>query len=200
MVARAFGRVDAAVLLVFAAAAVVAAGVRDREFRKTEAIDRRTGLRPEQIARRPDWLCRLDAAARRVDEDLKVLLVVATAGVGTVVLRRRALFREPRWPGPGIIAGLVGAASLVYCVILVAVSFGSSAPWARLLHRQWFHTVFVMSEGAQAGAIVGAWTFLAVTRSWRPRRADWDDRIGRFVGWTWIGAYGFDILYPAIWT
>jgi hypothetical protein len=196
---RSFGKRDACILLAFGALAVLSADRRDREFRRAEA-DRRAYLKLEQVARRPDWLWRLDWPAMRAKEDLKVFLVVMTLGAGTVVVRRPGLFRKRPWPGPGVVAAMAGAASAVYCGVLILLSFGSTALWARRLHRQWFQTLFEISSSAQEGAIAGVWAFLVVARAWRPHSDDWDDRIGRYLGWAWIGVYTFEIIYPAIWT
>ena len=200
---RPFGPVDVAILATFAAGALVSAATADANFRRSAPADRRDGLTPEHIARRPDWLWSLEGPARRAVDDLQAFLVVATVGLGTASIRRPGLFNGRRWPGPGIMAGAVGSLVVAYSLAIGLLYFVPGTPgtlFSRIWRTRFFTTFLVLAVQGVPSAILGAWTLSAISRRWRPRTDDWDDRLGRLLGWSWLGLYGYIILYPAIWT
>ena len=193
---RPFGPIDLAVLLAFAAGGASAAVWKDGLH---EPFDRRDPGSPES-ASRPDWVWALESPAARIQGDLTAFLLVATLGAGTAALRRRGMLRRPGWPGPGIAAGTVGAIAVLYAIARPIAALNSSSPWAMQAYRRrpssW---IFDLASIAVPGAILGAWILLAVARAWRPVAGDKDDRIGRILGWGWLGLLAFLILYPGIW-
>ena len=199
---RPFGTLDVVILLAFGAGAVAAAVWREVQFVRhaSQYPDRRTYLDAKQVARRPPWLWSLDLPVRRVTNDLEAFLVVATVGLGTAALRRPSLLRGRDWPGPGIVVGVVGAIAVVYSLAHLLAMVNSGVAWAPQIRRRFFENFNDVSAQAVEGMILGSWTLLAVARRWRPRPDDWDDRLGRVLGWSWLALYGYRILYPAIWT
>jgi hypothetical protein len=190
---RPFGMVDLVILLLFAVGAISAAVWEDHQFVRHQ-IDRRSQLDQAAVARRPGWVWSMEYPLRRASGDLRVLLVVATVGSGTAALRRPGLLRGKSWPASGWVAGAVGAIAVAYCLVLVVVLLKSNAQWVNV------STFFLIAGPAAQGSILGAWALLAVSRRWGTRPDDWDDRLGRLVGWCWLGLYGYGIVYPAIWT
>ena len=199
---RPFGKMDIVILLAFLVAAVAAAAWRDVLFDVYEwpRAHGHAFLDSKVAARRPEWVWSLFWPWRRVSSDLEPFLVIATVGVGTVLVRRPHLLRGRDWPAPGVVVGAVGTIVVAYCLVMVILSLGSSAGWARVLQRRFFSTFFLIASGAVQGSILGAWTILAVARRWRPKSDDWDDRLGRLLGWAWFARYGCSIVEPAIWT
>ena len=196
---RPFGMVDLVILLLFAVGAISAAVWEDHWFVRNQ-IDRRSQLDQAAVARRPGWVWSMEYPLRRASGDLRVLLVVATVGSGTAALRRPGLLRGKSWPASGWVAGAVGAIAVAYCLVLVVVSLKSNAQWVPL-NVLWLPSTFFFIAGQAAqGSILGAWALLAVSRRWGTRPDDWDDRLGRLVGWCWLGLYGYAIVYPAICT
>jgi hypothetical protein len=190
---RPFGMVDLVILLLFAVGAISAAVWWDHQVGRHQ-IDRRSQLDQAAVARRPGWVWSMEVPLRRASGDLSVFLVVATVGSGTAALRRPGLLRGKSWPASGWVAGAVGAIAVAYCLVLVVVLIKSNTPWVNV------STFFLIAGPAAQGSILGAWALLAVSRRWGTRPDDWDDRLGRLVGWCWLGLYGYGIVYPAIWT
>ncbi len=103
-----------------------------------------------------------------------------------VAIRLRSPRPSPRRLGrqPGFIAGLaVILATLIHAVLGANLVFSArGVQWDRVDH------LLLNLSPAQtiAPAVAVAWMVLAVSGRWRPN-AGWIDRLGRFIGLTWLG-------------
>ena len=92
---------------------------------------------------------------------------------------------------------------------LAAVSYEWVYPWLpTFTPNPWSRTVtipqqFLIGFPGQATSMVAesiaaAWLYLALTGRWRRRPADLIDRVGRWIGWTWIGTRSATFLADLI--
>lgn len=92
----------------------------------------------------------------------------------------RRLAREP------------GMAACLAAAIVLTLALFQSIPVTRLYPDEWSRTnwlpeVWIMASRQCGFAVMGAWSTLGFSGSWRPTR-DWLDRMGRILGIAWIGA------------
>lgn len=116
--------------------------------------------------------------------------------VGGVCLAYLGFWGRPRArpAGPGRIAAALAAGFMVFTTLaqvrLLAVDPLWPSRWTHPAYRS-LPSLFWgdIAEGAGTGlgeAIAFAWVVLAVTGRWRPPE-DRVERLGRGLGWTWIG-------------
>lgn len=112
----------------------------------------------------------------------QVLLGWTLAVLGCQAWRRGRLGRRARyWPG-----------TMACLAVFVAAAFNLLWFWtvgqARTSYARAFLAASLARPQSMAGAVAVAWSVQALTGRWRPARA-WPDRVGRLIGWAWLGLY-----------
>jgi hypothetical protein len=190
---RPFGVIDSALLAGVVVLSVLAACATDRES---------SGLPADSLfypswSRWPSWLHPWIRSAHRLRTDTVAFLGTFALGLAVIAYRPRRDRLGRRGPGH-IAVGLAALLALYYIVTdvtrrwiipLIPLPPGTSIRFPPLL----FTTFFLLFSFVIAPAIVAAWLTLALSGGWRPSM-DWTDRLGRWVGWSWIGAYLWDVL------
>jgi hypothetical protein len=184
-------RLDVAILAISAILAAAAAAINDVEatvfFRQSLRFVHKT---------LPPWAQAIWQPVRRGESDVWTILAIATLGVGIAVLIRPSRIRTRSWPGPGVSAMAVAAIAIIYMLVWDIYLRSQGHYWLGS-HPVVFGTVAGV-RFRTTGAIIGTWVVLAVSRRWRPR-PDLVDRIGLFLGWSWIGLMAMRILAPSFW-
>jgi hypothetical protein len=111
------------------------------------------------------------------------------------LLRLRDLRPRPRrsFGQPGIVACLAAWAGAAWGALAMVVSFGlwQTRPGASGTMAESWRWAWEFLTGQMVGkaglAVAAAWLGLALAGRWR-RPEDWIDRLGRILGWGWIGA------------
>jgi hypothetical protein len=106
--------------------------------------------------------------------------------------RRRRSFGQP-----GIVACLAAWAGAAWGGLAMVITFGLSQTqpgvnvtnWGSMgAFRSWACEFLALQMMGMAGlAVAAAWLGVALAGRWR-RPEDWIDRLGRILGWGWIGA------------
>lgn len=187
-------RVEVLMLLVAAAAVVMR---NDREA--SEVFDR--GWVEGVASHWPPSARSVVGPALRLGSDLIAGLVVMTVGLGLIALRGPFVPAGRRWPGRGRAAIAAAGLAVGYGLIrlasaampdLISGSLGLSNP--RFLHD----SLREYCEMAPKGAILGAWSVLALAGRWESE-ADGLERLGRLLGWSWLASIALDFFRAAVW-
>jgi hypothetical protein len=185
-------RLDVAILAITAFLALVATAVNHVEatvfFGETQRFVLKT---------LPPWAQTIRQPVRRVESDVATIIAIASLGVGIAVLIRPSRIRTRRWPGPGVSAMAVATIAIIYMIVWDIYLRSQGHYWMGS-HSVVYATVARVNFRT-TGAIIGTWVVLAVSRRWRPR-PDLLDRLGLFLGWSWIGLMAMRILAPSFWS
>jgi len=193
---RPFTGTDLTIAVAIAVVAIATAVYADHDFMSAEGGGRWFGVRRLRSDDQPTWAGPLRFQAARTQTDFVTFLGVTTGGLA-LALGRRVLTEERSYRGPGTVA--VAVAACILClraleVALVGSLYGMSQ-YARYIH---FFAFWVKLELDVSIAIVGAWTVLVLAGRWRTQ-IDWWDRLGRWLGWAWIGVLAYRTLSRAFW-
>jgi hypothetical protein len=186
---------DAAILLGFAGLAAAAVYRIDREWAGGDEpvfahYDPRKGT--------PAWFQALVTPYMQVHFDFLSALGVMTLGVAVVAFRHPIVLRRGRL-GPGLVAAAVAA---LFEVALLAKEVARMWPvlgWPPSFSAvDWSKWLWVNMASSVSGAVLGAWTALALAGRWRTS-PDWRDRLGRVVGWCWVGDVALSVVSRVFW-
>jgi hypothetical protein len=192
--------VDALILSAFAMLGFAAAIAIDGQFlKRLWAYSTHMSSWPG----RPEWLRDLEFPCKRVHEDFRAFLAVASLGIALATFRRGWRFRRGL-PSPGMAASACAGSIVLFHLGRAAVLIGSRdlldqpAYWLQVggfparADRSW--TPF----SDVTGAIAGVWSYLLLARQWRPRPG-WRDALGRWLGWLWLGDVAIRAAFVALW-
>lgn len=150
-------------------------------------------------SRSPAWIHRWHWSACRLNLDTLAFLGVLSVALAVITYGPRC--NRPGRSGPGHIAVALAAILVLNSILREAL-------------HQWITPLIPLPPGTSkwvlglgppyylfwpelplriAWALMAAWITLAMTGGWR-RSIDWTDRLGRWLGWAWIGAYLWDWL------
>ena len=184
---------DTVILAAVVAAGLGAAVAQERWNRREDPLRWKDPIFPSPAWKRfPRWVRILCQPSNHVEVDVVAFLTVANLGLPLVTVRRGRLRNPSGWPGPGVAATLAAGSLLGISVLNVALqlAFWSSPPPAPGTVSAGYLVYFLVNrsyaEINACGAVLGAWVVLAAAGRWVPR-PDWPDRLGRWVGWGWVG-------------
>lgn len=177
-----------ATVVVLTAAIAVVLEV-DRQFLESPTVAALPG-HPERWPVSLRWLA---APSQRAASALGAGLVVLTLGLGLATIRGPFVPPGHRWPGRGRAAIVAATLGIAYGAAWVASEAladpgSTSIGWA---NPHLLADSLRNCAGRAQGPVLGAWALLAIAGRWRSRE-DWPGRLGRLVGWGWLGlaAYG----------
>ncbi|WP_435008513.1 hypothetical protein P12x_005720 [Tundrisphaera lichenicola] len=197
---RPIGRFDLIQLGIVAVLSLASGVVADREQAAQQSFN---ASFVEQIENRswshlPAWARKLWQPSGRLLVDGFALLAAAGPGLAWVAYRPGRGMRRGR-SGPGHIALWIAVGVFAGFAVVVAL-------------ERWVSPLIVLPPGTSRGTpvgppmewanfsyrpalqipwmILGAWSYLALTRQWRPP-IDLADRLGRWLGWLWFGLMGW---------
>jgi hypothetical protein len=193
---RSLALVDLAILAIFAALALGLAIVNDREFLQVLMNYRSMG---GHWPGTPLWFDALELPSKRVQSNFAAFLIAFTPGIALATFRRPSALRH-RPTMPGVLATAAASlAILVWIPDFIRRSFGIwPYLWAGPGPGFWYDMTWLHFEPYTSGAIVGVWAYLALGRRWIARD-DWRDRLGRWLGWCWLGITAASSLFPILW-
>jgi hypothetical protein len=184
--ARQFTWLDAAILLAVLLLGIAAATWADREYLRRQPPTR---FPVRRSVERPQWLWHLQYPFHRLWNDAQSVMGVATLGTAIVLLRDRRIWRRRRLTRPGDVAIAIG---VLFGGIAVISQVLTAVPTSSRPQSLAFELGSILQDQVP-GSILGAWIALWLARVWRPS-PDWRDRLGRILGWCWLGDIGLLIV------
>lgn len=133
---------------------------------------------------------RFESPYRRLQHDYFFAMAIATLGAGALLATDRTAWTRRGLSRPGTIA-VVLAISLGLVQILFV--FLLRWPLWKSADPIWFD----MNNGVEfrlSGSIFGAWVVMISSGLWR-RSQNWKEKLGRFLGWGWLGTIGLRLGY-----
>jgi hypothetical protein len=189
------------ILLVTVITAVAATWRQDREVRRDLEHKAASRVRfgspfefPGNV--RPRWLTALEAPVERLDRIAPFFLLPATLGSAATVLRSPSKLTRRMLRSPGAVALVVGSFTAGLALVELLVDW-PIVP-ARPLGDRVILLLFFGVSIPIGASILGAWIIMAVSGRWRCRR-DWRDRLGRALGFGWLGYLSLPTLQSALW-
>ena len=181
---------DVAILAATAVAGVFATRATDRDYLRINPPD---GPRRPPNVSRPAWVWRVEYPYGRVQHDSIILTAMLTLGAtGVLAIDLRTWQRRgPLRPGAvavGVVA-IIGALATASQAAMDPPMFAGAPSF-------WFNYRNLMEYRA-SGAVLAAWSTLALGGLWRPC-SDWRDALGRVVGWCWVGTMVSLLLFPLL--
>lgn len=134
---------------------------------------------------RPEWVWNLQHPYSRFHHDFIASCCAATLGVGAAMAIRRETWTRRGLSRPGTVAVLL---ALAIGMVQLSVVLTAKRPMFASAQMFWFDLRNTL-EFSIPGAILGAWTVMAMLGLWRPSH-DGRETVSRTVGWMWLGNIG----------
>lgn len=120
--------------------------------------------------------------------------IVAALTVSVLILgvRSSCLYRKRFSMCPGVVGCAVAAVAFLLSALplIPDVIKAINGPY----YRQMLINIWLFSSQWTGIAVLSAWTVLLLSGRWRSERS-WIDRSGCVLGWCWIAAYAFCVVF-----
>lgn len=131
---------------------------------------------------RETWL--LTWMLRLYVDSITSLSVLSLGIVARVRLSPSETMERRRWSRPGVIAAVLITIVVLLFAIRVGLEWLLAPRWSPWAPHIYMVCLWIGNGGAMA--VCAGWVLLTMMRRWQKYRGDWTDRLGRWLGYSWL--------------